>query len=474
LSLRSADVRFLIPDAPRTAFVGPGLDAWRNGLAQAGVAITASNPDIAVVGGREHVPAGAKAVIVVGRGGRRLRTGFGVRRFVTVPGPVEPHLIVPVDRKRVGRYAVDAWTAPSSLRRRVRNRTARAAIASGFFPDLARSLTVAAPTRPPFPVAAAQRFGVPPHADWFLTLGEGDALTRAVFHIFPAGATEPAWVLKLARVPGYLEPFDSDEQGLRLAAHAGGSVAAHAPRFVARFDAETLPCSLETAAVGRRLTYLLQGRAPRSEKLVAIERLAAWTLALAKETAAPPEALAAERARLEHSVLAESPEALRNLVARLPEVPAVLQHDDLGCWNVIVGRGGFTVVDWESARPHGLPLWDLVYFLIDALVLLDDAWTPDRRQAHAARLLRGETPSSAILFHWLRRAADALEVPAQAVGPIVTLGWLQHRATASARAAAARSLAPGVEAEETFSDWMSHVWLTTPGLGPEWSSWRQD
>ena len=31
----------------------------------------------------------------------------------------------------------------------------------------------------------------------------------------------------------------------------------------------------------------------------------------------------------------------------------------------------FMAIDWESARPAGMPLWDLCYFLADALPRLE-------------------------------------------------------------------------------------------------------
>ena len=395
-----------------------------------------------------------------------------MRRYVTVPGPSEPQLVVPVDRSHVARYAISTWTAPVSRARRLRNEAARLAASLGAFPDLPRSLTVAAAPGPPFAVAAASPLGVLADADWFLTLGHGDALTRAAFQLFAPGATEPSWVLKLSRVPGYSAPFDRDERGLGLAAGAGGVVAAHAPRLLGRFEVAGLPCSLETAAAGRRLTFLLQGASSRDQKLRAIDAVAAWTLAVAQQTAAPAEALTAERARLERDVLPRWPDVAADLVARLPPLPAVLQHNDLGCWNVVVGRHGFTAVDWESAREHGLPLWDLLYLLVDALVLLDGAWAPDRREAHAASLLRGETESSAVLFRWLRATVDTLALPPEAVGPVVTLGWLHHGLSPAARDEAARTVAPGLISAGTFAEWMSRLWLREPGLGVGWSAWR--
>ena len=84
----------------------------------------------------------------------------------------------------------------------------------------------------------------------------------------------------------------------------------------------------------------------------------------------------------------------------------VLQHNDLGTWNVVSDDGDFVVVDWENVRQSALPLWDLLYFLGDAFVLLDGSHDPERLPMRIARLFAGEAPSSPLLFSWVRRAAE--------------------------------------------------------------------
>ena len=101
----------------------------------------------------------------------------------------------------------------------------------------------------------------------------------------------------------------------------------------------------------------------------------------------------------------------------LASLPAVLQHNDLGTWNIVSDGGAdFTAVDWESANPSGLPLWDLWYFLADALRLLDGEEAAD--SGAFARLFRGEAPASPELFRWTRTAVEALAIPAQVVGKL--------------------------------------------------------
>ena len=121
-----------------------------------------------------------------------------------------------------------------------------------------------------------------------------------------------------------------------------------------------------------------------------------------------------------------------------------MQHNDLGPWNIISEGGSeFIAVDWESANPSGLPLWDLWYFLAHALRLLDGEDAAD--DTAFSRLFRGGAPSSPELFRWTRTAVEALEIPPDAVGRLATLCWLHHGLSREARSAALDRVAEGGE-----------------------------
>jgi hypothetical protein len=480
--LRSADIRFLLPFSPSTASISPSLPDFAAGFEEAGVVSTSKSPDVAVLARAEETGTlnpDRQAVIFLGRGGQRAlrRRAVVVRRFLALPEPAQPHLIVPADRPLVARYAIRTWTGSDSVLRRMRNELAGRLIGLGALPDLDRSVTVGLVRRAaPYVVAPAREYGVGIDCDWFLTLGLGDVLTRAVFHLFDPDADHPSYVLKFSRVPGHTSPFERDERGLRLAASVGGATAARAPAFIGRFEADGLPASLERAAVGRRLTYVLQSRlTARAEKLRRIDAIAAWIVQLGIDSAAPPGLLEPERRRLRDVVLPRWHHAslTPDLVDSVPDVPAVLQHNDLGCWNLIAGTGTFTAIDWESARRHGFPLWDLVYFLVDALVHLDGAWHASNRERHAARLFRGEINSSEVLIRWLSAGAESLSIPREATAPLLTLAWLHHGLSASSRSSDLRVAGARRTDEETYGEWMARVWLTSPRLGPQWDAWSR-
>src|SRR5581483_10109323 len=117
-------------------------------------------------------------------------------------------LLVPVDDPVVSAYALDHWSVVDRRWKALRARGARALVRHGSFPNL-RTLVTLAVDRPgpPFMVAAAEdRLGLPKGTRPLLTLGQGDVLSRNVFHLFPPGGTAPEWILKFARVGGYVEP----------------------------------------------------------------------------------------------------------------------------------------------------------------------------------------------------------------------------------------------------------------------------
>jgi hypothetical protein len=309
---------------------------------------------------------------------------------------------------------------------------------------------------------------------WFLTFGQGDALSRNAFQLFRAGSRHPEWILKFARVAGYADRFDDDKRGLKLAHSAGPRVAAHAPRLLGRFDLGGVQASVETAAAGGRLREILRTPGDRAAKLRLIERIADWILELGRATQSAPAAVEAERTRLRTEVLPRwrNLGVTTNLVDELPTLLGVAQHNDLGTWNVVADDERFMVVDWENAREAALPLWDLLYFLTDAFVVLDGSDAAQDKPEGMARLFAGETSSSSLLFSWTRRAAEAAGVPPEAVGALATLCWLSHSLSASAHNLSLAAWTPQHPPRLHGFEGLAAAWMGHPALGPGWSVWR--
>jgi hypothetical protein len=426
------------------------------------------------------VAAGADAAEALETPGRahlllgRVPLAMGPRLRGSLPllirgGAAAPDLVLPLDPAASLVNYLDGMSVARGLPRRARN---RALAAVGRFPVPIRPLVPSdrlatlvpehgTGSRPPAILSCAASLGVAGDS-WVLSLGRGDELQRAVFHVFDG--QEPAFVVKFSRVPGYDLPFLRDEAGLGLARAAGGFVAARAPRHLGLLAVGGLTASAETAAAGRQLLHLL----PR-HPLRLLEDIAGWIAAVGRQTARPTRALDAERERLRNLVTAKGRELglTADVVDRLPPVPGVLQHNDLGSWNIVSDGHSFTVVDWESARESGLPLWDLFYFAGDVLPRLDgpaDVGTLVRR---TLEVFAGGSAHSALLFGWLRSAADQLGVPLSALGRLAALCWLHHGQSAGQREADLEGAAPAPLGHLAL---LAAAWLHHPGLGLEWPS----
>jgi hypothetical protein len=485
VSLHRVDPRFVLPHRVRRAVVLPGLEEWRTGLVSAGVEVSNEStggdpPDVVVSPARLAAHArsiGARSIIIEGSRERVFRrSGYEARRLLLRPTRERPTLALPLGQPAPVSYALPRWSVVDRRWKTARMRGAHALAARGLFPSWASPvLTVATQAPgPPALIAAAGELGVPVDVTWFLTFGQGDALSRNAFQLFRAGSGKPEWVLKFSRVGGYSKRFDDDERGLRLAHAAAGVVAAHAPRLVGRFEVDGVEASLETAAPGRRLRDVLLTPGDRADKLRMIERIGGWSLERGRLTQAPPEATAAERGRLRSDVVPSWSElgVRPELVDDLPSLPAVAQHNDLGTWNVVADRDDFVVVDWENVREAALPLWDLLYFLGDALVLLDGSDAPEHRAARMVQLFAGDAPSSPLLFSWVRRAADEAGVPHDAVGAIAALCWLSHSLSAGDHNVDIATWAPGDPPRMHGFEGIARAWMAHPALGANWKVWR--
>jgi hypothetical protein len=466
------------------AIVLDGLDEWRAGLSSAGIEVLShtsdhSLPDIVVSPARlarEASKMGARSILLEGSAGRLDSSLHKAQRVLLRPTRERPTLALPLDQKVPLAYALNSWSVLDRRWKVARLHAAQALLTRGLFPAWASPVVTVATreTGPPAMVAAAAALGVPSDAKWFLTFGQGDALSRNAFQLFRPGFERPDWILKFARVAGYSKRFSDDERGLGLARAAGDVIAAQTPRLIGRFDVEGVSASLETAAKGRRLRDVLLAPGDRGVKLDLIEHIVGWIVKLGELTRTP-EPLEAERRRLLSDVvprwanLGASPELLNPL----PPLAGVTQHNDLGTWNVVADGGDFTVVDWENAKEAGLPLWDLFYFLADALVLLDGSDDPEHLPARIARLFAGDAPSSSVLFSCTRRAASAGGIPVDAVGRIATLCWLSHSLSAGTHNMDLASWTPHDPPRVHGLEGIAEAWMGHPALGPRWNAWER-
>jgi hypothetical protein len=345
-------------------------------------------------------------------------------------------------------HALTAPVAGRPARKRAATRLAVKALSLGI--PAAPALTIGSRTSglPHLLAMADQVANVTTH-EWYLVTGEGDDRQRMVWFCFGAGGTEPAHVVKCGRVPGLSDSFDRDAATLRLLDGLPDEITRHAPRVLGRADVDGLPIAVETAAPGQPLHSLLTTDIVDPVAIVAT--IAGWIIELGAASASDP-------SDLDLTYLTGLDD---DLVAALPPLRPVVQHNDLGCWNIVATRDTFTAIDWESGRAAALPLWDLVYFLTDALSTMAAPNDDHAKERAMGALLRGELDGSKLLFAHVRDAAHRAGVPLAAVGPIVTLCWLHHARSAGTRDADAGPLSR-----------VAARWVDDPVLGPTWPAFH--
>jgi hypothetical protein len=109
-------------------------------------------------------------------------------------------------------------------------------------------------------------------------------------------------------------------------------------------------------------------------------------------------------------------------------LPLVFQHGDPGVWNIVVSDDNrVTFLDWETAEPEGVPLWDLFYFMRSF-----GSWVFRRQGTHDTlasfeRLYLSPSPFSALLTEATVRYCEQVGVDRHYVEPLFYTCWL-HRA----------------------------------------------
>ena len=465
--IRAADLRLVLPRPPALVAVDPSEADWARAVTELGIAAGPGDaPDLAVTA--DPVGSGAPMTLTPGRVSRRaLRgAGYAVERILVRPGPQGPRLALPLGNPVAARLAFTAQRPSERGLPAARRTAARVGAGLGVAPGVDVTTLATRVPGPPFPLAAASVHGADATGGWVAWFGDGDDIQRVVLHAISAGATAPTTIVKVGRVPGYRAAFDADAAGLALLAEHAPGAAARAPRILGRFDVADLAASVETAAHGPTLNFVLDTEGDRA--LEHVDRILRWIIQLGVGSRGTRGALRPELERLAADVIGayngidaslDGP-----LLAPLADVTPVLAHRDPGSWNIAVDGTDFTVLDWESAAFPSIPLWDTAYLLADACSSVDGPAPVDRKVSRIVALFAGEHRLSTYAFERLRAAATALEVPEDAIGPAIITGWLHHGRSRASRAARAGRL----PVAEGLINRVAARWLEDPALGPAW------
>ena len=296
------------------------------------------------------------------------------------------------------------------------------------------------PSLEPLATLVAAELGTPAPS-WILLTPRFAASAHVVILLLKDGNVR--LVAKIARVAGHEGP--RHEARVLAALAEAGMPRAAAPRVVATADLAGHGAVLEEALEGRPLDRRLL----RSDPGRWIGSVVKW---LEDLPPAPRDAVASMnelvRAPLERLRLTWPQDRdLAALVARTlgiheslehQPLPAVFEHGDLSHPNLLVrADGGLGVLDWELARPDGVPLHDLSFFL--GYVALAAFGEQDDPYAGLERVLADPTWGAVPA---LRAEAARLGIDRAAIPALIVTCWARALAGLVERASAGAGSGP--------------------------------
>lgn len=413
---RSSDVVILAPAGP----FRPGARSLEQGVADAAAAV-APNGLVYVVASRRLRRKTLRLLRKQGFeiGAPRLHLRSGAARYY-----------IPLTARSL-RFAVDSWTLPRRWRflmQLLRTVPGSYKILSLLLPTI--GFTASRPGSTPFSWLLSRLAGAPMEAlvatSWRQT--EASALVFG----FAGKGSAPLVVAKQAppsHRPTAFHEADMLKQVAPFAQQAGVGV----PRLIEFVDEWGQTYVFETGVSGRPLSQLLASRPGDLSEVV--YKLSTWleawhqnsvqrsplTSAECEEMILGPARALAEGLHFGPEYLAWLEDACSRLVGS--EVPWVNTHNDLTMANVLRDQEGrFYVVDWEVARPRGLPMADFWYSVCDAAT----AFGPhDRATMFNHCFLKGGTFSALVAPHD-HRLREIVGGPPEWLELCFHACWLQH------------------------------------------------
>lgn len=193
---------------------------------------------------------------------------------------------------------------------------------------------------------------------------------KLLYFLFEPMAAKPAYIIKMVRDAVFNPRLERERNGLLLLQERNLMPTGTLPEIVFSGHHHNLAIVGETVIEGDPFEARSQFNAECQYAKTAID----WLIKLSACTIVshPPVDMASSFQQLVdrfaeiYKPSRAHQDYLNGLVARVREnpPPAVFQHGDPGTWNLLVTAGPkVAFLDWENATEHGIPIWDLLYFL---------------------------------------------------------------------------------------------------------------
>lgn len=275
----------------------------------------------------------------------------------------------------------------------------------------------------------------PPGRLSFLLLTKGqDPVGKIVFLTFVAGEALPRFVVKLGRLTLHNDAIQAEYRALQLVSAHGCHGRVRTPKPLLCWEHDGRLCLLQSVLDGPDLWRANS----RARSLAFLDPIVDWLIHLAHMTRGPRAQQSAEtftelihrvaghvRSEPEHAMLEE---ITRRLDRRpVDPAPQIVEHGDMGTWNVTVARDGtIGILDWESSRDDGFPVVDLFYFLAYYGFMVDAALASADRLQSFVETFFGHGTFARVATSVVHRYTDALGLSRGWLGALFVACWLQQ------------------------------------------------
>ena len=289
-------------------------------------------------------------------------------------------------------------------------------------------------------IAAAAGTPIESHR-WAFAAPGAYSTQKALFFLFAGEDTQPEAVVKITRDARHNHRLENEWQALKLLQEReiGDPRTRPSPLFIGQHAG--LAVLGESAVAGAPFAE----RTKATDDCLHARGVVEWLYDLGVSTAHvapdPNRPVGRLEALLERFDKLYQPDRLtrRFLEGQLSALAAdagglrlVFQHGDPGPWNVVVtadGSPGF--LDWESADPDGMPLWDLLHFLRSfGLIVSRKAGRHDPSRSFDEQML-ATSALNRLIVDTTGRFCDETGLPTRLVEPLFYLCWA-HRAVKEA------------------------------------------
>lgn len=268
-----------------------------------------------------------------------------------------------------------------------------------------------------------------------------------IFLFFQEGDEFPTLVGKVPRTPGDDAALVSEHENLSAIHAATRGQMPSIPRAVAleRFGANSL--FLQTGLPGK----MMASETVRARTHWCLGAGSAWITALHSATVQPPNAGAVFENEVEYPIeifrrlfpltsvqdhtmrLCESA-----LAAGRDRLPSVFEHGDFSHPNIfLLSDDSVGAVDWELARPVGVPAADLFFFLSYVSAAISKAHTVAQYLAAFHDAFFGSEPWAR---PYIERYAAVMQIAPDLMLPLFILCWTRYVVNRALRSAAAAGL----------------------------------